>query len=89
MDPMQRFLFDREMFLPVLTIGCGTLIALLSITLSLVRSMVVSTAKEKTKRELAAYVAEGTLDPDKAVAMINAGRPHWEVGKGGKSSGCC
>ncbi len=68
------------MLLPVLGIGCGTLIALVSIVFSLVRSMVVNRDKEQTKRELAAYVAEGTLEPDKAIAMINAGRPHWETG---------
>ncbi len=36
-------------------------------------------AKEASRRELAAYVAEGTIDPDKAVAMLNAGMPKWEV----------
>jgi hypothetical protein len=51
--------------------------------------MVVSRNREATKRELAAYVAEGSLDPDKAVAMINAGRPHWEAGKPESKGGCC
>ena len=90
MNPVDRFLYEKEMLLPLVAIGCGTLIAVISIIFSLVRSMVVSGEKEKTKRELAAYVAEGTLDADKAVAMINAGRSHWEMGKGegGKGCGC-
>ena len=47
-------------------------------------SVVMKTrAREQTKRELAAYVAEGTLDPDKAVALINAGRTMWETGESG------
>ena len=88
MDPVDRFLYEKEMLLPLVAIGCGTLIAVISIIFSLVRSMVVSKEKEQTKRELAAYVAEGTLDADKAVAMINAGRPHWETGKGEGKGGC-
>ena len=36
-------------------------------------------AKETTKRELAAYVAEGSLDADKAVMMLNSGLKRWET----------
>lgn len=73
MSPIEQFLYQREMLVPVLAICCGSLIAVIAIVFSMVRNMVVSSAREQTKRELAASVAEGTLDPDKAVAMINAG----------------
>ncbi len=39
-----------------------------------VSKVFVGRGQEQTRRELAAYVAEGTLDPDQAVAMLNAGR---------------
>ena len=39
-----------------------------------VSKVLVARGQERTRRELAAYVAEGTLDPDQAVAMLNAGR---------------
>ena len=39
-----------------------------------VSKVLVARDQERTRRELAAYVAEGTLDPDRAVAMLNAGR---------------
>ena len=32
-------------------------------------------AREESRREIAAYVAEGTIDADKAIAMLNAGLP--------------
>ncbi|MBT8485384.1 MAG: hypothetical protein HKO59_03355 [Phycisphaerales bacterium] len=35
--------------------------------------VVVSRDRERSRRELAAYVAEGTLDADKAVALMDAG----------------
>jgi hypothetical protein len=33
----------------------------------------VAHAREKTKREIAAYVAEGSIDKDTAIAMLNSG----------------
>ncbi len=38
-----------------------------------VSRVLVARGQERTRRELAAYVAEGTLHPDQAVAMLNAG----------------
>jgi hypothetical protein len=73
-------MLDKDTLIPVLAIGCGSLIAIFAIVFGAVKAMVVSKNREQTKRELAAYVAEGSLDPEKAVAMINAGRPHWEAG---------
>lgn len=88
--PTLNKVLDEDILIPVLAIGCGTIIAIIAIIFTSVKAMVVSRNREQTKRELAAYVAEGTLDPDKAVAMINAGRPHWEAGqKHDGKGGCC
>lgn len=80
MDPNLAKLLDEDMLIPILAIGCGTIIAIVAIVFTSVKAMVVSRNREQTKRELAAYVAEGSLEPDKAVAMMNAGRPIWEPG---------
>lgn len=64
----------RGDLIPILAIGGGLIIAAIAIIFGAIKSMVVGTAKEKTKQELAAYVASGSLDADKAVAMINAGK---------------
>lgn len=82
MDPTVEKLLDEDMLIPLTAIVCGSVIAVIAIIFTSVRAMVVSRNREQTKRELAAYVAEGTLDPDKAVSMINAGRPIGEAGKG-------
>jgi hypothetical protein len=36
-------------------------------------------AREESRREIAAYVAEGTISPDDAVRLINAGRSANEI----------
>lgn len=90
-------LITEKNLIPVIAISGGMLIAIIAIVTSTIRGIAVSKAREQTKRELAAYVAEGTLDPDKAVAMINAGRGitdganHGIVVVNGKPAkgGCC
>ncbi len=74
-------LLESGTLIPILaiTLGCGVgLVAIIGGTLG---GIMKTRAKEMTKRELAAYVAEGTLDPDKAVNMLNAGMPKWEAPK--------
>jgi hypothetical protein len=89
MDPVVKHVLDEDLIIPLMAIGCGSVIAVVAIVFTTVKAMVVSRTREQTKRELAAYVAEGSLDPDKAVAMINAGRPHWEEGKSEGKGSCC
>jgi hypothetical protein len=36
--------------------------------------MVVGVARERTKRELAAYVAEGSMKPETAIELAKAGK---------------
>ncbi len=38
-----------------------------------VSKVLVARGQERTRRELAAYVAEGTISPQDAVVMLNAG----------------
>jgi uncharacterized membrane protein YcjF (UPF0283 family) len=57
----------------LVAVSTGMLIAIVWIVMTSVRSMVRATAVEKTKREIAAYVAEGTIKPEDAERIINAG----------------
>jgi len=78
---------NEDNLIAVVAVAGSMLIVIVSIIFSSVRSMVVGREREQTKRELAAYVAEGSLDPDKAIAMINAGKTSSEE-KDGKEK-CC
>ncbi len=71
-------LLREEHFLAIVAISMGCRTGMVAIVGCVTGGVVRARAREATKRELAAYVAEGTLDPESAVAMINAGRPKWE-----------
>ncbi len=58
--------------LAAIIFGCG--VWMVSAIGCAVSRVLVARGQERTRRELAAYVAEGTLPPDQAVAMLNAGR---------------
>ncbi len=64
---------DRILSMPnILFIIMGT-VAIVAIVAGATTKMATSRARERTRREIAAYVAEGSIDADKAVAMLKAG----------------
>ena len=70
--------FDRMFSMPnILFVIMGT-VAIAGIVAGAVTKLATTRARERTKREIAAYVAEGSIDPDKAVAMLNAGKASAE-----------
>jgi hypothetical protein len=60
---------DEKLFL-VLGIG---LFALLGI-MSMVTKTFTAVASERTKREIAAYIAEGTMSPEQGERLVKAGK---------------
>jgi hypothetical protein len=68
-DPFLR----SDNFVAALGICMGLLVALTGIISATVSGIMKCRSREQTRREIAAYVAEGTLDPDKAVEILNAG----------------
>jgi hypothetical protein len=60
--------------IPILAISMGCGIAVIAIVFGTVKSMVVSSNRERTRREVAAYVAEGSMTPEDAERILVAGR---------------
>ena len=65
--------------IPLVAISMGGLVVLLLIIGQVVRGVIVGTARERTRREVAAYVAEGTMSTEEAERLLKAGA----------SSRCC
>jgi hypothetical protein len=64
---------DPELLIPLAGIVFGCTTGMVAIVAGTFAKVMVARGRERTRRELAAYVAEGTLDPDQAVAMLSAG----------------
>ncbi len=81
-------IMENENFVAIVAISLGCVVGIVGVIGGTISSVTRSKAREQTKRELAAYVAEGTIDPDKAVAILNAGMPKWEMPDLAKMKGC-
>lgn len=66
---------DMEQIIPVLAIGGGLMVAVVSIVAGTIKSITRTRASEESRREIAAYVAEGSITPDDAQRIIEAGLP--------------
>lgn len=73
MDP--NTVVDRVLNGDVLFYIVGGAVAIVGIVLGTVTSMVKSTAREKTRREIAAYIAEGSMTPEQGERLMAAGNP--------------
>lgn len=60
--------FEFELLIPIVAIVLGCTVAMVAILAGVVRS----SHQEKTRREIAAYVAEGAISPEDGERMIRA-----------------
>ncbi len=51
----------------------GGTIAIVAILFGAVKSMVITSHREKSRREIAAYIAEGSMTPEQGEKLMNAG----------------
>ncbi len=59
---------------PIVAISVGGGVALIAILFGTISGMVVRVAREKSRREIAAYIAEGSMTPDEGERILKAGR---------------
>ncbi len=64
----------------LIAVGGGILIALISIVTSAMNTRTKTREFEQSRREIAAYVAEGSISPDDAAKMLSAGRKPGKEG---------
>ena len=64
---------EEALIIPVLGIVFGGVIVVVSILSSMVRQISTSRQREQTRREVAAYVAEGSMTADEGERLLRAG----------------
>ncbi|MDQ7012742.1 MAG: hypothetical protein Q9O74_02460 [Planctomycetota bacterium] len=69
-NPLMAILQNEDLFVPLLMAGVG----LVWIVLGTVTGMVKSVARERTRREIAAYIAEGSMSPEQGEKLMKAGK---------------
>ncbi len=59
---------------PIVALSVGGLVALTAIVVTSLRWWLESKERERSRREIAAYVAEGSISPEEGERLIAAGR---------------
>ena len=62
--------------IPVIAIAGGIVIAAVAILGGIAKSISDNKQREETKREISAYVAEGSITADEGERLIKAGKKH-------------
>jgi hypothetical protein len=58
----------------VVAVGGGMAIAIVAIIFGSIRQVLQTRSREQSRREIAAYVAEGSMSPEQGERLMNAGR---------------
>ncbi len=80
---------DPSKLIPIVAIVGGLGIAMISIVTGCVTAIARARLREQSRREIAAYIAEGTMTPEQGERILNAGRKHDSAeNKGCSTWGC-
>ena len=71
---LESVLASVSEYLPVVIVfGAGMIISVVAILAGVMRSILVSRAQERTRQEVAAYVAEGSMSAAEGESLLKAG----------------
>jgi len=73
MMPVLTLASDLEDAIPIIAMGGGIVIAIVGMISTTIRKSLATKAHEESRREIAAYVAEGSMTPDDAYKLLSAG----------------
>lgn len=79
-DVVHNLTSNEDIIIPLVAISGGLAVVIIAIIFGAVRRMVMSTNLEKSRREIAAYIAEGSMTPDDGERLLNAGKSHNRCG---------
>ena len=71
---MQEFFKDPGELLPFLAVGGGLLVAIVAIVFGTISSVMRTEKVERSRREIAAYIAEGSMTPEEGERLLKAGQ---------------
>ena len=71
-DIIHTIVENEDTLIPFMIFGTGGLIAIIAIVFTSIKNISVNREREISRREIAAYVAEGSMTPQDGVQLMNA-----------------
>lgn len=82
-DIFQSLSHNPGLLIPIIAIGGGFLVAIIAITFGSIRSITMNAERQKSLREISAYIAEGSMTPEEGEKLLAA----TKLSKGGCGCG--
>jgi len=71
-DISQSLANDPGLLIPIIATGGGLIVAVVAIVFTSIKNIAISNEREKTRREIAAYIAEGSMTPEDGAKLLSA-----------------
>jgi hypothetical protein len=74
-DVIQTIVENEDSLIPFIIFGVGGIVAVVAIVFGAIKRISINNEREKTRREIAAYIAEGSMTPEDGIQLLKAS-PH-------------
>ncbi len=71
-DIVQTIVENEDTMIPFVIFGIGGIVAVVAIVFGSIRRISMNAEREKTRREIAAYIAEGSMTPEDGARLMSA-----------------
>lgn len=71
-NPAEFFSNNMDDLVPIIAIVSGCVIALVWIVVATISETIKSSNRERSRREIAAYIAEGSMTPEQGERLLKA-----------------
>jgi len=71
---------DVALLIPIIAIGGGFAVAIIAIIFGSIRRISVNNERQKSLREIAAYIAEGSMTPEQGERLLAATKQNNSCG---------
>ncbi len=62
----------------IVSVGGAFFVAIVAIVANAIRRTMMNRSREQSRREIAAYVAEGSMTAEEGAKLIDAGKTKWD-----------
>ena len=69
---VQSLIENEDTMIPFVIFGVGGIVAVVAIVFTALKHISINSEREKSRREIAAYVAEGSMTPDDGAKLMSA-----------------
>jgi len=71
-DIVQTIVENEDTLIPFMIFGVGGIVAVVAIVFGSIKRISINNEREKTRREIAAYIAEGSMTPEDGARLLSA-----------------